>query len=788
LRADPKNSDRDPGRPRPAHGRIWLYRLIAAVGIPAALLLALEGCLRLSGYGRPATFLIPDSRPGFVRTNPDFLASFMPGSFDLRPLNFRVAIRKPPNSMRVVVLGESAAQGIPVPSFGFAAQLRAQLRARYPGREIEVINTGIVAINSHVVYQVARELAGYSPDLFVVYMGNNEVVGPYGPGCAYLSEMPPLWVIRLSVFVKSTRTGQLAASLVGRLGARHGAPAEWGGMAMFANNAVAGDDPRLDAVYGNFRQNLRDIVRVARGSGAETILCTVVSNLRDCAPLLSMHRAGMTPEDLEHWRLSFSRGRIEWLLGKTDRAAADLKDALRMDPQYADTAFMLGSIEMAGGESTDARIHFIEAEHWDALRFRPDARINQIIRETAAESASGVRLVDAATDLGSDARSTVEPAGRNVLFEHVHLDWNGNYRLARSIAEAFSPADGGKSAWLDSAACSAAVGYTRHGRLSVLQKIATIVQNPPFTNQLTYPEDQARLERDFAAARADEEDPAQKAEAKRVIGAAAAADPNNADLAKLAEGIDDDLGDTESSLGEAARAEDLQPWSYALESDRAIKLSRLGRYSQARALLAATSASSTERDRAAMAPAYADLFTRSRNLDGGIRYLDDEISRRPADRSLVILRARLLVLSGDKAGAEREYRAVLKADPASQPALEGLLRILAESGKADAAEAETISAVDSQPSNLANNLRAAILLDGRHDDAGAVKCLLAAEKSGAVTSAVEFRLAQGLFKLGDFDGTLTHLAIARRISVYEGNPSTTDSIDRAIDSLWSRLH
>ena len=128
-----------------------------------------------------------------------------------------------------MVLGESAAQGIPVPSFGFAAQLRAQLRARYPGKNIEVINTGIVAINSHVVYQIARELAGFSPDLFVVYLGNNEVVGPYGPGCAYLSEMPPLWVIRLSVFVRSTRTGQLVMAAVGKLSRGNRPPAGVGG-------------------------------------------------------------------------------------------------------------------------------------------------------------------------------------------------------------------------------------------------------------------------------------------------------------------------------------------------------------------------------------------------------------------------------------------------------------------------------------------------------------------------------------------------------------------------------
>ena len=101
--------------------RIWLYRVLAGVGFPAALLLGIEFSLRAAGYGQSFRFLVPGDKPGFFRTNPDFASGFLPGTFDLRPLNFAVSVRKPPNTVRIVVLGESAAQGIPVPSFGFAA-------------------------------------------------------------------------------------------------------------------------------------------------------------------------------------------------------------------------------------------------------------------------------------------------------------------------------------------------------------------------------------------------------------------------------------------------------------------------------------------------------------------------------------------------------------------------------------------------------------------------------------------------------------------------------------------
>lgn len=152
-------SEKPPGRTI----RLFLFRLFALLGVPALVLAGLETGLRAAGYGRSTRFLIPDREPGYYRTNQDYVRLFMPEGFDLRPLNYRVARAKPANTIRVVVLGESAVQGIPAPAFGFVPQLRAQLRARYPQKKIEVLNTGVVAINSHVVYQIARDLADFSP-------------------------------------------------------------------------------------------------------------------------------------------------------------------------------------------------------------------------------------------------------------------------------------------------------------------------------------------------------------------------------------------------------------------------------------------------------------------------------------------------------------------------------------------------------------------------------------------------------------------------------------------------
>ncbi|MFI5336181.1 MAG: tetratricopeptide repeat protein [Opitutales bacterium] len=780
--------------PNPGQGpaaRLWLYRLLALAGIPGLLLLGLEGGLRLAGYGHAAGFLIPDTKPGWYRTNPDFLSSFMPEGFDLRPLNFRVAARKPANTVRIVVLGESAAEGIPAPEFGFVPQLRALLRARYPGKDIEVINTGLAAINSHVVYQITRDLADFSPDLFVVYLGNNEVVGPYGPGCYYLSEMPPLSLIRLSVFVRSTRSGQLLGAMLGKLSRRGLPPAEWGGMSKFAESAVAGDDPRLETVYRNFETNLTDIVRAAHGAGAKTLLCTVVSNLKDCAPLLSRHRAGLAGTELAEWQRVFNRGAIEWRLGETAAARADLAEARRLDPQYADTLFMLGSLALQASETEKARALFVDAEHWDALRFRPDPRINEIVRRVARGDPA-VGLLDAAMQLGSDPVSTAPLAGRELLFEHVHMNWDGNYQLARAMAEETEAvlwrAAPSRLPWLDSSACAAALAYSAYERHIVLGRVLELMVNPPFTNQLTFCEEQTILAQALVRAQTDGRSPAGLQRARAMVQAAALRDPDNPTLAKIEEDIDRDLGDFAGALEAGRKARRLQPDTISLAMDEAVILSRLGRFQEAGSLLQTTRANCPPRYLTVLAPAFVDFFLRAERREEGRRYLETMIAGHPADHGLLLLRGRVSLMAGDTAAAEKDFRDVLAADPRNQEALETLVAWLVKLGQPAAANQLSLALAEQQPGNQANDRRTALLAEARGDIPGTIRYLLAAERCGPVTSAFEMHLARKFFEQGRMDEAMDHLGEARQIAPYEGDPAGAEAIARIIAKLRAQPH
>ena len=158
--------------------------------------------------------------------------------------------------------------GDPDPAFGFSRYLEVMLQERFRSMKFEVVNTGSVAINSHVLLPIAKGLAEQRPDLFIIYSGNNEVVGPYGPGTALASSAMSLPVIRGSIFFHSTRIGQLLT----KIGTQK---REWGGMEMFLDKQVPASSPLMSKVYENFESNLRDTIAVARGSGARVIVATV---------------------------------------------------------------------------------------------------------------------------------------------------------------------------------------------------------------------------------------------------------------------------------------------------------------------------------------------------------------------------------------------------------------------------------------------------------------------------------------------------------------------------------
>src|SRR5207253_10744311 len=126
---------------------------------------------------------------------------------------------------------------------------------------------------------IARECARRQGDVWLVYMGNNEMVGPFGATTVFGSQSPPWQYVRLSLAIQSTRLGQWLMNVGRNLTGSAGKSSSRAGMKMFMESRLPPQDRRKEVAYRNFRRNLEDILRAGRNSGASIFLNTVAVNL-----------------------------------------------------------------------------------------------------------------------------------------------------------------------------------------------------------------------------------------------------------------------------------------------------------------------------------------------------------------------------------------------------------------------------------------------------------------------------------------------------------------------------
>jgi tetratricopeptide (TPR) repeat protein len=694
--------------------RRWAFPLVTAA-LPLALLVAFEIALRLAGVGYPTSFFLRDG-DRYV-SNPRYGWRFFPIPLARTPLVLSFPARKPPRAYRVFVLGESAAMGIPEPAFGFSRMLEVMLEARYPGVDVEMINTAMTAINSHVVREIARECARYAPDLFIVYLGNNEVVGPFGPATIFTSGAPALPLIRARMAVQRARTGQLAERVVGRV-TTSGAPlAEWRGMEMLTEQQIPADDPRLERTYAHFASNLQDVLAAASDTGAPALVATVATNLRDNPPFGSLH------------------GR---------------------DANNADLQYQLGAAALGAGRVAEARERLARARDLDLLRFRADGRINRAIRELAARfSSRGVSLVDAER-IFSDASGGAP--GDDLFWEHVHLNDAGGYLLARAFFEQAAPLAGRRLGQDDSPRAPIArervaerLALNDWDRYRMGAAILQMLKQPPFTRQSGHA---ARLERRRQAvaalrARADID------AAERTYRDAIAQRPDDAFLRIGLATLLRERGEVAEAAAEWQALVQGMPRVAEWRSQLAFALADEARsltppdprkLDEAERLLREVLAE--EPDLPAAHVNLANVLERTARADAAIDEYREALRLDPGHQTARFNLASLQAARGALDEAERLYGEAAAIDPRSGEARARLAGVLDKRGRPDEAMAEYRRALDLEPdlawarNNLGN------LLERRGDTAEALRQYRAAADHDPDYTLARLNLADLLMRDG----------------------------------------
>jgi tetratricopeptide (TPR) repeat protein len=467
-----------------------LFTFIALVIVPVLFFVLLEIGLRIVNVGTSYDYFheLEINGKTYYQENPDFADQFYPASLNIGPMENTFSEERPANLVRVFVIGGSAAKGFPHKNHGVDRLLGAQLRAALPGKQIEVINLAMTSVNSHVNYAVAQSIPDNSADFAIVLMGNNEVVGPYGPGTFIENFTSSLTLIRTIQALKRTRLWQVLDKLMQDVSNPDAMQdLEWQGMQMFTNNGVSQSDPRMTSVYSHYQHNLRDIISILQDKGMHVLLSSVPVNLRHSAPFLSIHSEQLAGADAEQWQQLTTAGSRHIQNQDWQAAVQNFEAALRIDPGYADTHFQLATAYENLQQYNKAKAHYEQALNLDALRFRADTQMNAIIQDIADSiEPDNFSYVDNALAF-EEASKPFQP-GWNLLVEHVHYDFSGNHILAAEFSKAIMSAIGKERGYAPLSAQEVAntVGFPNDESISLYRKLKNMINKPPFTGQSNY--------------------------------------------------------------------------------------------------------------------------------------------------------------------------------------------------------------------------------------------------------------------------------------------------------------
>ncbi len=277
----PKKKKSPPRGPSPLSPAKRALFIAITIALPLLILLAAEVVLRFFGWGGYPAWIREAGRLPTGDTlclvepaaaKPYFFANpSRPGYAD--QTNF--VMPKPADTVRIFLVGESAAKGYPQPrNLAVSSFLQAMLSDAWPEKKVEVINLGTTAVASFpLVYQV-RDALKFSPDLFIFYTGNNEFFGAYGTASINAAGSLPPWALRLMRAARGLALVQVLDSWLYRGADENESLME----EMIGQTVIAADSPLREAAARNLAVNLGTMLDDLRAAGVPAVVCTTASN------------------------------------------------------------------------------------------------------------------------------------------------------------------------------------------------------------------------------------------------------------------------------------------------------------------------------------------------------------------------------------------------------------------------------------------------------------------------------------------------------------------------------
>lgn len=347
----------------------------------------------------------------------------------------RLARAKPDGALRIAALGGSTTYGLFVGAdAAFVAVLGAELAAR-TGRPVEALNLGCAGFASDRVAALLPSALALDPDLVVVYVGHNEMLGGAEGPTGRLTPALRLraWLLARSAlfaWLDHATTRALRAAETERL-REEVAVLEAGQIPTFvpeevpASQRVAPTPAFRAAAAARYRGNLVRIAETARAAGVPLLFALPVANLRS-PPGLAFHAPDFAA--LREFEAALRAAAALREAGKHEDALAALDRAVALSPEHALAHFLRGDALRALGRDDAARAAWRRAIDLDGVTHRITTPLEQAFLDVVREQ--GVPWVDLRPLFHAD----LSDAGAARLFvDHLHPTAAGHAAIADAL-------------------------------------------------------------------------------------------------------------------------------------------------------------------------------------------------------------------------------------------------------------------------------------------------------------------------------------------------------------------
>lgn len=411
-----------------------LFRIVLVL-IPFGLFFILEIILRITGYEDELDFVSKIERNGKEYYTINQLVGkryfgkdrfyYRKGSHDYFEVN------KSPNTIRVFCFGESSMAGFPFEYNAIPSEfLRDRLVAALPNKNIEVINSAIAATNSFTVDEFADVLAKYKPDLFVVYMGQNEFYGVYGVGST-ISVGKNRWLIETYLWLVQFKTFLLLKNAINSVTGIFSSEDKQNNkilMEEMASNSIKYDSDDFKTAVNTFCDNYEEIISIARRHKIPILISTLVVNENDLPPFVSFHSDIINDSSKLISDMLFNHGLDKMKADSIEAAVKYFNKSLSIDSLPATVHYQLGKCYEEMDKFSEADKQFSLAVDLDGLRFRAPSEFNNIIKKLGHQY--DVPVADVKKYFRQNSKDGF--IGSGLLVDHVHPNIKGYFLMAKT--------------------------------------------------------------------------------------------------------------------------------------------------------------------------------------------------------------------------------------------------------------------------------------------------------------------------------------------------------------------